>query len=271
MGYTEEGRQKRKTVYGKTQKDVREKLEAIKQQLSQGTFSDTKLTVKGYLEQWLTEKARQVKPRTADDYLYECEKYIIPRIGQTRLDKLTPLKVQAMCSEIADAVSPDRANKSRAVLSRALKQAVKWNLISINPCEAVDPQKHIREEMKIWTSEEAARFLDIARAHRLYALFYLAIATGMRRGELLGLRWQDVSENSLRVRQSLVERRGKITISTPKTKKGERRISLFPNVIEVLAAHRKRQEAEALYLGRAWPDTGLVFVSTVGSHMHPPP
>lgn len=179
-GYTEEGKQKRKTVYGRTQAEALAKLAEVKQQLATGTFSDTKLTVKDYLDQWLKEKERQVKARTAHDYRYNLDKYIIPRLGRVKLEKLTPLQVQSFLSEVADAASPDRANKCRRELLGAMKQAVKWGFIPRNPVDAVTPLKHERREMTLWTAQQAAAFLDTARPHRLYALFYVAMSTGLR-------------------------------------------------------------------------------------------
>ena len=269
LGVDADGKRKRKTVYGKTQKEVLAKVDAIKQQLANGTFSDTKLTVKGYLEQWLKEKERQIKVRTASDYRYNLEKYVVPKIGGVKLTKLTPLKIQVMLSEIADEVSADRANKCRRVLHGALKQALRWQLITRNPVEAVDAMKHTRAEMRLWNAEEAARFLDTTRGHRLYALFYLAMSTGLRCGELLGLEWGDIRGETLQVNRSLIHMRGKLVISTPKTKKGHRRVALSPDVLEVLEAYRQRQEGERQFLGAAWPGHNTVFTSTVGTYIHP--
>jgi integrase len=269
LGYSAEGKRKRKAVYGKTRQEVKSKLDDLKRQIGDGTFSDAKLTVRMYLDQWLTEKSREVKPQTAEDYRYQLERYVTPIIGRLELSKLTPLKVQAMCGELADRISAQRANKCRRVLSGALSQAVRWQLIPRNPCDAVKPLKVPKTEMQLWTPEEAARFLDSTRAHRLFALFYLAMSTGMRRGELLGLRWQDIGENWLYVRQSVVDQRGHIMITTPKTEKGERRVALSPDVMEVMRHHLERQKTERHLLGIAWPDTGLVFTSEVGTLLHP--
>ena len=186
-----------------------------------------------------------------------------------KLDKLKPADIRMMCSGLATRISPQWANKCRRVLSGALADALRLELIFRNPCDAVKPMKVVENEMRLWTSIEAARFLDAARPHRLYALFYLAMSTGLRRGELLGLRWQDVGESCIYVRQSVIEQRGNIMITTPKTEKGARRVVLSADVMTVLDEHRKRQDAERDYLGSSWPDTGLVFVSEVGTMLHP--
>ena len=137
---------------------------------------------------------------------------------------------------------------------------------------AVNFEQEIDQAVKGKTlnkDKESARFLDAVRSHRLYALFCLAMSTGMRRGEVLGVRWGDIEGHNLYVRQTVIECRGSVMLSTPKTKKGERRLTLSSDVLEVLAEHRKRQEAEARFLSAAWPNTGLVFTSTVGSFIPP--
>lgn len=253
LGHKADGKRNRPTVYGKVQKEVREKLFELKQQSANGTLSTTKLTLKGYLEHWIKEKARELKPRSTHDYRYNIEHYIVPRIGRLRLDKLTPLQVQMMMGEIDEDVSADRANKCRSTLRNALGQAVRWQLISRNPVEAVNPLKYEREEMQLWTPEQAAHFLDTAMEHRLYALFYLAMCTGLRSCELIGLRWQDVKGSTLHIRQTIVKVGAKQIVETPKSKKGNRRVAITPDVIDVLEQHRKRQDAERHFLGEAGP------------------
>lgn len=269
LGYDANGKRKRKPVYGRTQKEVRQKLDELKQQLAQGTLSDKKLTVKEYLERWLTEKARQVKPRTMEIYTHCVNAHIVPRIGRLQLAKLTPMNVQTMVGSIADEVGVSSANKSRTVLFSAMRQALRWQLVIHNPVEAVDTLKERKREMVLWTAQEAVRFLETAQAHRLYALFYLAMTTGLRRGELLGLMWSDIRGDMLNVRRSLTLVAGKPTVTTPKTYKATRWVALSPDVLDILEAHRQRQQAEMAFLGAAWPESGLVFTSEVGTPYNP--
>ena len=193
IGHTLKGGQKRRTVYGKTQAEVLDKLDKVKRQLSDGTFSDTKLTVSDYLDKWLQEKERTLKPTTIErKYRYCLDKHIKPRIGKVGLEKLKPMQVQSMVGDIADAAGVPTANNCRRVLFTAMKQAVRWQLLVRNVVEAVAPLPEQPREMTLWTPEQAARFLDASRDNRLYALFYLDMATGLRRGELLALRWHDI-------------------------------------------------------------------------------
>jgi len=268
-GYDKNGKQRFKSVYGKTQAEVLEKVAKLKNQLTNGTLSDTKLTVEQYLVTWLKEKERSVKERTAMLYREQAERYVYPRLGRVKLEKLTPLHLQRLISELADEIGVPTANKVRTLMFAALKQAVMWGLIARNPCEAVAKLKEVRRKMKEWTPSETVQFLNIARTHRLHAAFYLAVFTGLRRGELLGLRWEDLRGPVLSVRQSLTLLGGKIHITTPKTRSGERHFTLSPDVLEVLAQHKALQEAEARARGEGWTDTGLVFTSEVGTPIHP--
>lgn len=194
---------------------------------------------------------------------------IVPRVGKIKLDKLTPMQVQALMNEIHDASGAARAAKCRTVLFSAYKQAIRWQLVTRNPVEATDPVKEPHREMTLWEPEQAARFLDVAREHRLYAFFYLSMVTGLRRGELLGLRWVDIEGGLLHVKQALVKVGTQLILSTPKTRKGFRTVALSPDVLEVLLLHRQRQDAECALLGDAWAHPELVFTSEVGTPLNP--
>ncbi len=212
--------------------------------------------MKAYLERWLDEREGGLKTRTIKDYRYTVEKYIVPRIGRDKLAKLTPLKIQALVSDVAKTSGARTANQCRSRLHTAMKQAVRWQIIPHNPVEAVDTVKEKRREMVIWTSEEAVQFLDTARPHRLYALFHVAMATGLRHNELLRLRWDDLKGGALFVRES-------------KTAKGVRRVGLSLDVTEVLEHHRQRQDAEKAKTGALWPEKELIFTSEVGTKLIP--
>ena len=262
IGYTNAGKQRRKTVYGKTQREVKDKIDKLKGQLTIGILSDSRL--KDYLGRWLEQRQRHLKPRTIDSYRYSIDTYILPRLGDVRLDKLLPLDVQTALGEIADTAGARTSNLCRAILFAALRQAVKWQLLAFNPVQAVAKVKEEKRDMVIWSPDEAARFLDTAQEHRLYALFYLAISSGLRCGELLGLQWQDISGNALKVRRTLDTSRGTPRYSNPKTGKGERKVILSDAALRVLDAHRREQDEQKKLLGDAWPATGHVFVTETG-------
>ena len=255
VGHDADGKRKRKNVYGRTQAEVLEKIAGIKQELATGTFVKTELTLRSYLERWHREKAREVKPRTVELYREQADRHIIPKLGGVKLSKLEPMHLQNLCGDLADTVGKRTAEMVRVQLHGALKQAVRWQLLPRNPAEAVTPIKVPKQPITIWTPSEAARFLDTARAHRLYAAFYLAMSTGLRRGELLGLRWTDIKGDRLKV-------------MTSKTRKGHRTLKLSKDVVAGLTEHRERQEAEKARL-ETWRGDGLVFTSTTGTPIVP--
>lgn len=256
LGYGANGTRKRKTVYGKTQAEVREKLDTIKRQVADGTFSDTKLSVKDYLNRWLELKAHSVKPRTVKTYR-DAVRHIAPQIGKQQLAKVKPLDVQQLITHIATTTGTHSANYARLVLGMAMRHAVRLELLARNPVEAVARVAHTPRQQVIWTAEEAVKFLDTARAHRLYALFYLIMSTGLRHSEALNLLWDDIAGTTLTVRES-------------KTAKGLRRVTLSDDVLAVLASHKQLQAAERhtlLLAGFTWPDTGLAFTTELGTQL----
>jgi integrase len=229
-----------------------------------------RLTVKQYLEQWLEDKKGSWKLRTHELNTFYVTKYIVPCIGPVLLTKLSALQVSKMQGDILQKVGATTAVRARGLLVQALTQAERWNLVSRNIAKNVDPVKIEAREMSVWQPEQAQRFLEFARKHRLYPIIHLALTTGMRRGELLGLRWTDIKDGALRIAQSLtVAGDDSLRFSTPKTKKGIRRVPLDPETIGVLEDHRRDQRAAKLELGSVWQEHGLVFPSSLGGPYHP--
>lgn len=267
VGYDENGKQRRKTVYGKTKEEVRKKLEELRQQVSTTGVPTEDPTLAAYLERWLTEKARQVKPRTAESYRYTVERYINPKLGRTKLSKLTPLRIQTALGDIADEVSPHTSNYCRSTLRTALDQAVKWRLLGSNPAIAVDKVRAEKRDMTLWTTAQVGLFLEEAKQHRLYALFYLAITSGLRIGELLALTWDDQKGSTLHVRRNLTKQDGRLVLASTKTSKGQRLVTLATDTLQVLEEHRKRQEAERNLAEDAWRHPGHMFTTEIGTYL----
>lgn len=159
-----------------------------------------------------------------------------------------------------------------AVLRNALNDAVKWSMIPRNPAEQASPPRKSKPALVTWSAEEARTFLVSVREDRLYAAYALALTTGLRRGELLGLAWRDIDLEAgwLHVRQTIIAVNFKIEISTPKTQSGRRSVALDPSIVEILRQHRLRQlkERHELGLTAAQPDD-LVFSKLGGAPLHP--
>jgi integrase len=272
LGKDGNGKRKRTVVYGSSQDEVVKKLDTLKRQVATGTLQEDKRTVKEYLEGWLKHKKLEVKPRTHEFYSFYCEEYIYPSLGSIKLVKLTTKHVRDFLLEQADKVSSDLANKCRAVLFRGVKQAVSDGVLHRNVVEAVSPFKVETRHDVLWSGGEIMLLLNTARTHRLYSAFYLALSTGMRRGEVLGLRWQDIEGNILSVKQNLIVVNGEIMFSSPKTAKGVRRVVLDTETLSVLEEHRLKQLSEAKELKGEWQASkhkGLVFTSEVGTPISP--
>lgn len=259
---------KRRYVTGKTREEVRQKLaKEIAHRDGGLVFEAGGQTVGEYLERWLETSVRgSVRESTYGSYSRQARRYLVPAIGTVKLKKLSAMHVQGVYRSMLDrGLSSRTVQYTHAVLHRALKQAVRWGLVPRNVCEDVDRPRLRREEMHPLNREEACRLLEAARGDRLEALYVLAVYTGMRPGELLGLKWVDVNldgnDGSLRINRALSD--GKLT--EPKRKRSRRRIDLSAGSIVALKVHRKRQLEERMQKAGLWRDHGLVFPSSVGT------
>jgi integrase len=217
---------------------------------------------------WLETSVRpRVRPLTYAGYKVNVEKHLIPTLGKVRLDQLTPLHVQQMMNErLLHGLSTKSVAYIQQVLRTALGLAVRWDMVSRNVARLVDRPRIERKAINPLTPDEARRFLAAVRGHRLDALFSVALALGLRQGEALGLRWEDIdfSAGTLRVSYQLQRIEGKLTLVPPKTEKSRRTLVLPSMIVERLREHEKRQTAERLWSGSKWNDSGLVFANRNG-------
>jgi integrase len=161
-----------------------------------------------------------------------------------------------------------------AIVHRALRDAVKWGRLARNPADAADPPKATaasRPESTTWTADQLRTFLERTRTSRFSAAYHLIATTGLRRGEALGLRWQDLDLDAGRasIRQTVIAIKHTVMISTPKTAKGRRTVTLDSGTVAALREHRARQAAERLLMGAGWRDNDLVFCHPDGTALHP--
>ena len=274
VGYAENGEQKRKFFSGKTKLEALEKRDKAKADLGSGLFIDADgLTVTEYFEKWFKHIAQDKAPSTVSGYMRTFNKAIKPTIGRVRLDKLRPIQVQDLYSTLlAEGTGRWTVRYAHTVLHAALEQAREWELVSRNVADAVrPPERAEKSDMTIWSPAEASRFLEHTQAHRLHGLFYLALMTGMRKGELLGLHWGDVSlgRSEINVRMNLTEVGGKLYLREPKTKASRRTILIPSDTVKVLQEHHAALERHKLLLGAAWDEQDLVFPSELGTPLSP--
>jgi len=268
LGY-EGGKRVRKAFYGKTRKEVQEKLTTALHDHQRGLpLPDERQTVGQFLTDWLDNTARHtLRPTSYDGYADLVHHHLVPALGRVPLAKLTPQQIAACYGDLlAKGLAARTVQYAHAVLHRALDQAVRWNLVARNPTDAVDAPRPQRKEITVFNTEQAQQFLDAAQDDWLHALYVLALMTGMRQGELLGLRWQDVdlAAGSLSVRRTLVRTSQGWSWAEPKTAKGRRTIALPALAVEALRQHRVRQLEERLRAGGLWEDHDLVFPNHTG-------
>lgn len=224
-------------------------------------------TVAGFLRSWIEglrdATHRRVRPRTLDHYAMIVERHIIPALGDHRIDRLSERHVQRWLD--ADKGSARTIHHHRAVLRRALNVAMRQRLVTRNvavPIELPDPSG---DHGRPLTADEAVRLLEATRGDRLNALWHLALATGLRQGELLGLGWDDLDGDQLTVRAQLQRRDGEWVRAATKAARSLQQLTLDPTTVAVLDEHRRRLAAGR---GADWPYFGLMFVTSKGLPYH---
>ncbi len=265
--YTAQGR-KRKTIYGKTRAEVAKKLAKALSDREGGLVFDAEgLKLREYLSRWLEDSVKDtVRNTTYERYEQISRTHIIPMLGDVKLKALSPTHVRSLYKEKLQTLSPRTVQYIHVTLHKALKQAVNDGLIPRNATEAVKPPQVRREEIRPLTPEQVKMLLDAARGDRLEALYALAVHTGLRQGELLGLKWEDIDleERTLHVRRALTTAKGGPRLAAPKTKGSRRRVSLTKGAVDALRGHLARQLEEIDRAGSLWQENGLVFASETG-------
>lgn len=269
LGYAE-GKLKRKAVYGATRKEVKDRITGILRDQQRGIpVIGERQTLGEFLERWLSDVVRpSVRPRTHTSYEQLVRLHLKPALGRLPLAKLTPQHVQRFMNEkLAAGLSARTVQYLRAVLRRALSQALRWNLVARNVATLVDAPKTKRNAVRVMSPEEVTLFLDAARGQRFEQLLIVAISTGLRQGELLGLRWEDVDlpASVIHVRHSVQRLDSKLTLTDLKTDRSRRTLRLPQIAAKALQTQRARQSEERLAAGGRWNDLGFVFATSIGT------
>jgi integrase len=257
----------------KTQRECQEWLKKTRGQIDDGmTFSSTKLRLGEYLSSWLSSSKALLRRSSWIHYNQLNRQYITPGIGHIRLKDLKTEHVQGFYNRlIEEGVGIHSILKIHAVLHRALEQAVKASMLTRNPASYTQLPKKPITEMEILTESQVSQFLISAKDHRLEALFHLALISGARQMELLGLKWSDLDwvKQTLKIERQLLRPDGDgIKFSAPKTRYGRRVVALGGKTIEVLRKHYNFQRRERLAAGEHWKEYDLIFTSRVGTPIH---
>ena len=265
-----------------TKKEAEKRLADLLHQLDTGTFMKPgKTTLGEFLERWLKEYAQpNLAPRTVEGYESIIRQHLTPALGNIMLTQLKPEHLQRYYSEKllngrcdgSGGLSPRSVRYHHVTLHIVLRTALKWGLISRNPADAVDAPHYQRTEMHVMDEAAIHILLEAAKSTPYYTVYYLALFTGMRRSELLALRWCDVDLilGQISVSRSLHHLHDKSLIfRTPKTAKVRRTIALPPSAILVLKEHREKQEAIRLMLGTRLEESDLVLSQPDGGALLP--
>ena len=268
--YTAKGPRQR-AVYGKTRQEAAEKLtRAIADRDGGLTFDAGTLTVTEYLDRWLTDAVQDtVRQRTYERYEQIARVHIKPALGRLKLKSLTTTHVRGLYREKLDAgLAPRTVQYIHTTLHKALKDAVADGLIPRNVAKGIKAPRPRKQEINPLSADQAHGFLSAARGDRFEALYVVALHCGLREGELLGLRWEDVdlAAGTLSVRRTLSQARIGHMFEAPKNGHG-RNVRLTSGAVEALKRHRAAQNGERIRLRYLWQDHGLVFPSQRGTTM----
>lgn len=237
-----------------------------------------------YLEEWLTRRRSQIRPTTHQCYRQVLRSYVVPRLGDRTLDSLDRRTLEVLYADLlvaggrgGSSLSPRTVQLTHAVLHRALQDAVIDGLLTENPADLASPPRRdphatqLDDDLQVWTADQVARFLEVVDDHPLRGVWHTAVGTGARRGEVLGLRWQDIDldAGSLCIRRSLTSVDGVTRLLATKTSR-TRTLSIGTSVVVALRRERHEQQDRRAASGTAWRDQwGLVFTTADGGPIDP--
>lgn len=271
---TVSGGSRRVVVYGKTRDEARDKLNKAQQDARAGIpVPDEVWKLGPYLEYWLENIVKQNRrPATYTLYEMNIRLYLTPGLGNQKLTTLSVATVQRFFNQrLEKGDSVRKVQVMRTVLSAALTRAVREELISRNVARLVELPEWRPGAVRPWTADEARQFLGACKPDPLYTAFVLLLLYGLRRGEVLGLRWQDIDfeAGTIRVEQQVQRVGGEMHIGPVKTQAGHRNLPLLPLARQALEAQAEAQARYRAEMGSAWPDTDLVFTTKTGRPVEP--
>jgi integrase len=268
------GGETRKYVYGKDRDEVRVKLTEVVRAVDRGMpvpVGSPKLA--DCLTDWLTNVVvHKVRSNTLASYATNVRLHIVPRVGNRRLDKLTPKDVRAMLDAMRKGGAGARLiQHTHATLRAALQHGFREELVSRNVAQLVQVPRPEKKRRQALSADDAKKLLKVAADDRLATLIVVTLLLGMRRSEALALFWSDIDldEGTLQIRRTLHRVDGRLVFLPPKTRDSDRTVPLPPMVARALRQHRERQETERAASELPWPDGELVFTTPAGEPIKP--
>lgn len=267
-------KRRQKTVSGfKTKKEAEKACAALITEIERSEYvAPSKKTVADFMKDWLAGKELSVKKQTYATYYDHIRLHINPALGKYELMKLSREQVLAFYKKLKNEkqLSDRTLLDIHNLLKQTLSQALEWQLIRRNVMNTIDTPKVAKKEFKVWSLEECGLLLSKSKLDRLHIAFILALTTGMRQGEVLGLRWQDIDmETGLISITQILDHKGKAFQVGAKTNAGSRLISIDENTVNELKKHKKTILAEKLRLGPAYTDHDLVIPTSIGTPLNP--
>ena len=269
------GKPKRKSFYGKTRAEVKEKMREYQEEMAQGLdIMGQEQTFGEWILFWMDNyKKIELRLSTWENYMRSIKNHIYPALGHIPLRDLKTDDIQNLYNRmIKEGRAPATVRRNHQIINSCLKQAVENRLLSWNPAEAAKLPKLTDTKVRAMTFEEMSKFLSVLQEDRWGAAFLCLLGTGLRMGELLALRWQDVDldKQILHVRQALVRTKEKgVYFDEPKTEKSKRAIPIPGEVVEALKKHRIQQFQLRLAVGEKYQNHDLVFATSVGTPIYP--
>ena len=270
------GKQIQKSIYGATQREVRQKLQRAALEIDEGTYTaPSRTTVAEWMQTWLAEYIGNVKPHTVHSYEVQVRTHVVPALGAVALSSLTAPMIQRFYNNMSkNGLSPKTVKNVHGVLHRALAQAVAIGILRSNPSDVCKLPRVERREIQPLDEEAISAFLQVLRGHPFETLYKVDLFTGMRQAELLGLTWDcvDFKRGTIRIYRQLQKSKtkGEGYYFAPLKNNKSRTITPAPTVMDLLQAHRKHQLQNRIRVGSKWDDEGfgdLVFTNEFGRHL----
>jgi integrase len=274
LGYDIRGRMIRKTVTAKSRAEVTRKLAQLRRQVEAGKVSTVKTpTLSELMTRWFeTVLSREVARSTYDNYHTVVKYHVLPVLGRRKVTDITVADIDRLLAlKLGAGLSASTVHRIRALISQCLDQGVRWGDVPTNVARLSRPPKMVRPEGRTLTREQAQQLLETLKTHRHESLYLLMLSTGMRRGEALGLKWEDLNLESgiVRIKRNLKREGGRIVTADTKTLKSRRAVNVPAPVLEALQRNRNLQEVEKAHLGGAWVDSGFIFTTSIGTPIDP--